>query len=148
MGYSYFLQGEFEKAIVKLQKSIVFNGRYFIAYCNMNLVLFCKDQFEEAEKFFEGGMKIVDKEQDKTKTVKEIIENYTNEKTRLEAKINDSEGVNEEKRTLLKTLINGLANTVIGREIRLFFRRISEVKIILITSNSAKNIFPNLSLNS
>ena len=112
-GYSYFLQGEFIKAVVELQKSIDLNGKYPLAYCNMSLILFCKGKCEEAHRNFEEGMRILEGDQSKRKAIKEKIASYTSEKIRLETKLNENRGrLDEGKITLLRTLINGLVNII------------------------------------
>ena len=112
-GYSYFLQGESEKAIEEFQKSITLNEKYTLAYCNMNIALFCEKKFEEAEKFFEEGMKTFEEDHHaKAKRIEGIIADYTNEKNRLEGKLDYEEILDEENNSVLRTMVNGLANII------------------------------------
>ena len=109
LGYSYFLQGEFAKAIEELKKSISLNEKDPFAYCNMSLVLFCEEKSEEALKYFEGGLKVLEGEECPRKVFEEIIRSYVNKKTSFEVELNkNNEILSEAKRILLRTMVNGL----------------------------------------
>jgi len=111
-GYSYFLQGDFAKAIPELHRSISLNEKDPFAYCNMSLVLFCEKDSEEALKYFEGGMKALEEDQSPIKILKEIIRSYASTKMSFEVEFNSGKMLNEEKRTLLRTMINGLTDII------------------------------------
>jgi len=115
LGCLYFLQGMFAKASEEFQKSISLNEKLTDAYWNMSLVLFCENKNEEAEKFFEEGMRIVKEEENKINTLKESIASYTSNKTRFEAKLKDNhhgEIENEEQTELFRIMIDGLTEII------------------------------------
>ena len=107
-GYSYFLQGEFVKARTELEKSIYLNGKYLDAYCNMSLVLFCEGKSEDAVKYFEDGMKILDKEQNTMESIQALMKGYIDEKGRLEMKLDKNEEIMDKgKIKVLRAMIHG-----------------------------------------
>ena len=115
LGCLYFMQGMFTKASEEFQKSISLNEKLTDAYWNMSLVLFCENKNEEAEKFFEEGMRIVKEEENKINTLKESIASYTSNKTRFEAKLKDNhhgEIENEEQTELFRIMIDGLTEII------------------------------------
>jgi len=112
LGCLYFIQGMFAKASEEFQKSIALDEKFTHAYCNMSLILFCEKKVEEAEKYFQDGMKTLENEGNKLKTIKEMMVSYTDHRTRLEAELNSSGMVNEEQRTLFGIMIDGLTKMI------------------------------------